>query len=336
MKLLPEGSSFPDFRSSNPSERIPSASQSVVNASAYTPVSEQQHLSSFSSQCPPHDSISQYYTNDAHHNQTSTQAIATSYPESSQRTIMHNPPYQLDYDKRDFQCSDIGNDQATVYTNLGDSDLDHIPPDLTSATGCRQRMSELDVHHFQQDSSAAPPSHHHFEYGPNLATTGERTSHHMSSKLTYPTRETSRAPSAVSKRRNLPKAVGLQARHRPGHGPEDLLYPRNLNRESVYLHSSNIASLPLLLPSIPMSNNPGESQASLNPSYEPTHCSSDGFACATSDRESLASIRSHEVLDEFSSSSVSKKRRSKMHECEVCGKMFPRYVFNLLAVPSFN
>jgi hypothetical protein len=310
MKHYSDGSSFPNFRSSHPPGLNPSAS-------------EQQHPPYISSQRPSHD-LFRYYTNDTHHNQTLTQAVATSYPESSQRTIMRNSPYPSDYGTRDFQCSDIMNDQATAYTSLGDSDLDRISFDFISQTGRRQPMSEQDVRHFQQELLAAPSSHHHIEHGLNPATVEDPTSHPVSCELTYSNRVASRAPETASKRQILMKATGLQARHRPGYGPEDLMHLGTPNRDS---HNSNAAILPTPLPSIPMSNNRDESQASSNTSYERTHCSSDGFPCATSDRESMASTGSHEAFDEFSSSSVSKKRRSKMHECEVCGKMFPRYVF---------
>ena len=310
MKPRHEGSSFPNFHSNRLPELIPSASQNVLDASAYTLASEQQHPPYISSQRPSHDSVSRFYTNDTHLDQTFSQAVATSYPESSQRTMLHNLP---DYDAGDFQRSDTVNN------------LDRIPSDSISTTVHRPLMSEVDVHHFRQDPSPLPLSHHHLEYGSNSVTVGDQPSHLLSCELTCSNRGVSRAPAAASKRRNSSKATQLHARHHPVYGPEDLLHPGNLNRDLVHLHNSNTAILPSSLPSIPMSNNPSESQASLNASYEQSHYLSDGLP-STSDPESLISVGSHEAIDEFSSSSVLKKRRSKMHECEVCGKMFPRYV----------
>jgi len=322
MDLHSGGSLFPEFPSSHSPELNPSASQNVLNASAYTLASEQQHPPYISSQRPIHDSISWYCVNDSYHDQVLSQAIATGYPESSQRTIMHNSPYLSDYDTtRDFQSSDIRNDQAAVYASIRDSDLDHIPSD----PHLYPRMSEQDVQHYRQDPLATFSSHPYSEYGSSPATVGDKMSYPTPYELTYSNGVTSRAPVTASKRRSLSKAIGLQARHRLSCGPEDSLPPGNLNGDSV--RHSNMAILPSL-PSIPMSNNPAGSEASLHASDSKTHRSSCGFPCATSDPDSslVGCSGSHEAFDDFSSSS-SKKRRSKMHECEVCGKMFPRYVF---------
>ena len=314
MKPHYEGSSFPNFRSSHLPELIPSAPQSVPNASAYTLVSEQQHPLYISSQCSSHDSMSRFYTNDTPLNQAFSQTVATSYPESSQRTILHNSPYTPDYDARDFQRSDIGNN------------LDRISSDFISTVVHSPPVSEADVHHYRQDTSPVAPSYHHLEYGLNSVTVGDQLSHLLSCELTYSNRGVSRAPATASKRRGSFKATQLHARHHPVYGPEDL-HPGNVNRDSAQLHDFDTAIAPSLLSSIPMSNNPGESQAPVNASHEQNHYSSDCLPSVTSDRESLMSVGSHEAMDEFSSSSVLKKRRSKMHECEVCGKKFPRYVF---------
>src|ERR1700733_6839433 len=130
MKVHPEGSSIPNFRSNHPPElTVQSASQNISNMSGYAVASEQHHPPYISSQRPPRDPLSRYYTND-----TLTQLVATSYPESSQRTIMHNASYLSEYDTRDFQSSNVRNDQTTGYTHLGNSDLDRIPSDHISTT----------------------------------------------------------------------------------------------------------------------------------------------------------------------------------------------------------
>lgn len=311
MKVHPEGSSIPNF-SNHPPELVQPASQNILNMSGYAVASEQHHPPYISSQRPSRDSPSRYYTDD-----TLTQLVATSYPESSQRTMMHNASYLSEYDTRDFQSSSARNDQTTRYTHLGNSDLDCIPSNHISTTASHPRMPEFDVHHYRQDSSTAP-SHHHFEYGLNTAATSDQTTHPMSCEQTYPGRVASLAPATASKRRNLFMTSSLQARRRPSYGHEDSSYSRSRTRDSVHLQNTDTVRLPLPLPSIPMSNSPGESPASLNPSL-------DGFPCATPDRDPATSIASHEALDDVSSSSVSKRRRSKMHECEVCGKLFPRY-----------
>jgi hypothetical protein len=324
----PEGSSFPDFSSSYPPELTPSASQSILNASAYTLVSEQQHPPYISSQRPSLDSASQYHINDVHHDRTLSHAVATSYPESSQRTVMHHSPYSADYDTGGFRHSDARNDQSSAYRNLGHSDLEHIPSNLhISAVARHPCNSARDLLHYRQDPSAAPLSYH-LEYGPNPSITGDQTSYPMSCELTYPNRLTSRAPVTASRRQSLCKGKGLHARYRPAYdhgGP-----PGDLNGDPAHLHDSNSAVFPLPLPSIPMSNNNlEESQASLDTSYA-THRSSGGFPCATSDLRTLTSIACSgplETFDDASSSSGLKKKRAKMHECEVCGKMFPRCVY---------
>jgi hypothetical protein len=322
MTLNPEGSPFPDFSLSYPPELTSSVPQSIQNASAYTMVPEQQHPPHLTSRRPSLDPASQYYTSGVQHDRTLTHGVATSYPESSQRTIIHHSPYLADYNMAGFQCSDPRNNQFPAYANLEHSDLDHIPSNLhISITGRHPRSFERDLPHHRQDSSAAPLSYHP-EYGPSPSIVGDQTSYPMSCELTYPNRLTSGAPVMPSRRQSLSKVKVLQARHRPGCDPGGL--PENLNGDPAHLHDSNFAALPPSLSSIPMSNNLAQSQASLN-----TQRPLGGFRCATSDLQTLTSIACSsplEAFDDASSSSGLKKKRAKMHECEVCGKMFPRCV----------
>lgn len=285
--------------------------------------------------------------------------VPPNYPESSQRTLIHDGPYSTGYDSgaddRYPDTRDAHAGSSAMYENFMGTSLNQI----TSATQKplvirRPSVTERpDMYLYPlgpSGTSSLPPQpgQNKFNFPEEMPYSDTDSGSHPGSPL---------LPSSLGPQgTRLPQTSQFQMSHRSpnqfdtpfapssGDGSEHQPY---LHPDPHSSHLLNTTRLPISTSSIPMRNSSGEwssappSSATVShspPQIPSRKVSKMSSARMTPDSDSSTSIgRSgshvgHSTPDTLPSSSSAasssnpptKRKRSKMHECEVCGKQFPR------------
>ncbi|KAG5654437.1 hypothetical protein H0H81_002626 [Sphagnurus paluster] len=277
------------------------------------------------------------------------EATFTSYPESSQRTNpfhSHNP-YMHSYNiaRNDHFASTPRSDP------LGSPiqpDLSQMPPSLSSNHQASQLIPQY-RYLYRYNSSDMTPLHHRrvyngYDVNDMVPQSAPSKSHHYNDDspeqlkrppLLLPTHRSSE----VHRRENRYPS--------PSHSDSGgVQHTRSYGTAALdAVDNSHALTVPICTPlpsSIPMRNQGGWFSASPPvASYDFTHQSpisgSAASSSVTQDSDSPVSINLPDCEDRVTPdaavpptasklSEPAKKKKSKMHECEVCGKMFPRLV----------
>ncbi|KAF5379054.1 hypothetical protein D9615_005996 [Tricholomella constricta] len=292
---------------------------------------------------PHHSNLpSQHYPLNAIFNHKQAGTAPTSYPESSQRTNARNTgnPYSPSY-------SSAGNGHFTDTIRLGahaEPDLDQMPPTMSSIP----QPIQSDRYLYHSGPSDTSSSHQRRIYDRHLLSNLERSSR-CNPHYTEDVPEQLHPPLLLLPRNLSPEATHLEASYSPpahsdsGGGVDRASYA---TFETDGLHNLPTPLHPPFQSSIPMRNDAGWSSASppLAGAYDHAHlpdgssskmAQTQGSESPASPRFGLFSEPTDQVNADTAASSSSsksqlqanpqaKKKKSKMHECEVCGKMFPR------------
>ncbi|RDB29926.1 hypothetical protein Hypma_014159 [Hypsizygus marmoreus] len=293
---------------------------------------------------PPHhaDTTSHQYPPDMNfiHDQANT---VTGYPESSQRTSIHSHAFSSAYSRGSEGQFDDERGSSTTYATLGDPELNDTSLGIPSTMRRQPPLTQPDAYQYHTNPPGVSTSHHRRVTDQHsLANTGSDSP--LDHFAYY---DSLRPPGMMAQRRVSPEAPNPHLRF-----DSPPLYPGDFAGGSGYLpyadpdlkgsqHASSLIH-PSYPASIPMRNNSDWSSASPSSAFEaqdhvqPLYSSSSRTTSGTPTAYNLpgpAELLGLNHGPDFttplsseptSSTSVVKKKKSKMHECEVCGKMFPR------------
>lgn len=338
--------------SNKPNQHDPALQQDIPPTSGYTFPNIDHSPYVTLPRSSPHSTDPQQYTYDE---EPLPGAVSQNYPESSQRTPIHDGSYAYDSGAENQHADALSAHKraSTMYENLMGPGLRAVPTARISLVTRRASVTERsDVYVFPIEPSRLPSSHP--SPGTNKSMFPQGTPYLDIDNGSHTNSSTFLSSLVEPERPRLPPPFEMGRHSQDQFNAPFVLLPGRNSEHAPHAHpgaqtpqSPNSTAHSLSMSSIPMCNNPGEwssaplgsaSRAQFPPQRPSRKVLQRSSTRMTPDSDSPTSTghsvshagRSTPDIPPSSSSlngssdTPTKRKKSKMHECEVCGKQFPR------------
>lgn len=316
------------------------------NASPYQFLPDHRHLPQMPSDNSPKTNTIRQYT-DMSYNDKHADSPPTGYPESSQRTVINDVPYSSSQYAISGHIEDLRDSQRRGYGVLSKDRIHGSRPPESSRNFPEPMSARPNLFLYPSEAVPRPPQ--------RQSSFLDEGQYAGSSSNPYPGQPNSSASSGIGSSQLVPQTIDFELGHRsPNQFDTAFLLPsggtgdtfdhqayRDANvQDSLFMsegmiHTSHSSSIPMRktpgwVSPIPGSFDPSiaqynprdpDSDASVSVGVTGSHV---GYSTPDTALSSSSATSSSSALT--ATSTTGRKKKSKMHDCEICGKSFPRCV----------